>query len=177
MSDWVSEWSLFNTTWAPVQHYIMARTSYISMRWWWWCPFFTRLLGFFWVKSLNRSYMSLYSDIFSWILRKLFLILRVNTRCAAVKQVTFFFLPKSWSKPLSTTLEANTLTIAQSKWFDQINKTDEFPFYAVFTVVKLGDNCIVFENFTASIGDLMGVNWAYWRREIFKYNTVISILM
>jgi len=28
----------------------------------------------------------------------------------------------------------------------------------------LGDNCIVFENFTASIGDLMFTNWVYWRR-------------
>jgi hypothetical protein len=27
----------------------------------------------------------------------------------------------------------------------------------------LGDNCIVFENFTASIGDLMVANWVYWR--------------
>ena len=26
---------------------------------------------------------------------------------------------------------------------------------------KLGDNCIVFENFTASIGDLMVANWVY----------------
>jgi len=28
----------------------------------------------------------------------------------------------------------------------------------------LGDNYIVFENFTASIGDLMVANWVYWRR-------------
>ena len=28
----------------------------------------------------------------------------------------------------------------------------------------LGDNCIVFENFTTSIGDLMVANWVYWRR-------------
>ena len=28
---------------------------------------------------------------------------------------------------------------------------------------QLGDNCIVFENFTASIGDLMVANWVYWR--------------
>jgi len=35
--------------------------------------------------------------------------------------------------------------------------------------LKLGDNCIVFENFTASIGDLMVANWVYWRRvEILK---------
>ena len=27
----------------------------------------------------------------------------------------------------------------------------------------LGDNCIVFENFTASIGDLMVANSVYWR--------------
>jgi hypothetical protein len=34
----------------------------------------------------------------------------------------------------------------------------------VFTFVyQLGDNCIVFENFTASVGDLMVVNWVYWR--------------
>ena len=29
---------------------------------------------------------------------------------------------------------------------------------------KLGDNCIVFENFTASIGDLMVANWVYCQR-------------
>ena len=64
-----------------------------------------------------------------------------------------------------------------------------------FIAHYLGDNCIVFENFTASIGDLMVANWVYWGRvsraskrifatikfpmcrEIFKYNTVISILM
>ena len=27
----------------------------------------------------------------------------------------------------------------------------------------LGDNCIVFENFMASTGDLMVANWVYWR--------------
>jgi hypothetical protein len=26
----------------------------------------------------------------------------------------------------------------------------------------LGDNCIVFENFMASNGDLMVANWVYW---------------
>ena len=48
----------------------------------------------------------------------------------------------------------------------------------------LGDNYIVFENFTASIGDLtqQGSQWtdicdhqiSNWCSEIFKYNTVIS---
>ena len=28
-----------------------------------------------------------------------------------------------------------------------------------------GDNCSVFEHFTASIGDLMVANWVYWRRD------------
>jgi hypothetical protein len=28
--------------------------------------------------------------------------------------------------------------------------------------LQLGDNCIVFENFMASIGDLMVPNWVYW---------------
>ena len=32
----------------------------------------------------------------------------------------------------------------------------------VETVEQLGDNCIVFENFTASIGDLMVANCVYW---------------
>jgi len=32
------------------------------------------------------------------------------------------------------------------------------------TTGKLGDNCIVFENFTVSIGDLMVANWVYWKR-------------
>jgi hypothetical protein len=31
----------------------------------------------------------------------------------------------------------------------------------VETVEQLGDNCIVFENFTASIGDLMVANCVY----------------
>jgi hypothetical protein len=30
--------------------------------------------------------------------------------------------------------------------------------------VELGDNCMVFENFTASVGDLMVAYWVYWRR-------------
>jgi hypothetical protein len=32
-------------------------------------------------------------------------------------------------------------------------------------VMQLGDNCIVFENFTASIGDVMVANWVYCRRD------------
>ena len=32
--------------------------------------------------------------------------------------------------------------------------------------MQLGDNCIVFENFRASIGDLMVANRVYWRRVI-----------
>jgi len=30
--------------------YVMARTSYILMRWrlWWWCPFFTKSTGWVW---------------------------------------------------------------------------------------------------------------------------------
>ena len=31
-------------------------------------------------------------------------------------------------------------------------------------IMYLGDNCIVFENFTASIGDLMVANRVYWQR-------------
>ena len=34
--------------------------------------------------------------------------------------------------------------------------------FAGFLII--GDNCVVFENFTASIGDLMVSNWVYWRR-------------
>ena len=29
----------------------------------------------------------------------------------------------------------------------------------------LGDNCIVFENFMASIGDLKVAKWVYWQRD------------
>ena len=111
------------------------------------------------------------------------MILRVNDRCLAVKQVTLSFLPKPWSKPLSTALEANTLTIAQSKWFDKINKTDVFPFYAVFIVVKLGDNCNVYENFTTSIGNLMVVNWLLAKRNFqiqysyLHYNVIILYML
>jgi hypothetical protein len=65
----------------------------------------------------------------------------------------------------------------QIKW-DTFFISNDITYY-----IYLGDNCIVFENFTASIGDLMVTNWVYWRRvdnwchEIFKYNTVIPILM
>jgi hypothetical protein len=31
-----------------------------------------------------------------------------------------------------------------------------------YNLKYLGDNCIVFENFTESIGDLMVANWVYW---------------
>ena len=47
--------------------------------------------------------------------------------------------------------------------------------------IKLSDNCIVFENFTASIGELMVANLVYWRhvngasKWIFK--TIKSQLM
>ena len=37
--------------------------------------------------------------------------------------------------------------------------------YLYSSVVYLGDNCNVIENFTASIGDLMVENWAYWQRD------------
>ena len=37
------------------------------------------------------------------------------------------------------------------------------PHYIHYALQYLGDNCIVFENFMASIGDLMVANWAYWR--------------
>jgi len=32
------------------------------------------------------------------------------------------------------------------------------------SILYLGDNCIVFENFTASIGDSLVANWVYLRR-------------
>jgi hypothetical protein len=41
---------------------------------------------------------------------------------------------------------------------------------------QLGDNCIVFENFTASIGDLMVANLVYWRR-IRLSGTVKTVLI
>ena len=45
----------------------MARTSYISMRWWW-CPLCTRqtrLVGFYSASSLKQQ--SLHSDTLSWV--------------------------------------------------------------------------------------------------------------
>jgi len=39
-----------------------------------------------------------------------------------------------------------------------------YEIWIVFNLIKFGDNCIVFENSTASIGDLMAANWVYWRR-------------
>jgi hypothetical protein len=35
----------------------------------------------------------------------------------------------------------------------------------IVCAVDLGDNCIVFENFMASIGDLMVANWVYWQHD------------
>ena len=34
-----------------------------------------------------------------------------------------------------------------------------------FKVSQLGDNCIVFDNFMASIADLMVANCVFWRRD------------
>ena len=31
--------------------------------------------------------------------------------------------------------------------------------------IQLGNNCIIFENFTASIGDLMVANWVYLQHD------------
>jgi hypothetical protein len=39
-----------------------------------------------------------------------------------------------------------------------------FVCWSIYIISELGDNCIVFENFTASIGILMVANRAYWRR-------------
>jgi len=57
----------------------------------------------------------------------------------------------------------------QNGW--QVTLTSQNVSYLTWTwltshldTTKLGDNCIVFENFTASIGDLMVANWVYWRR-------------
>ena len=40
----------------------------------------------------------------------------------------------------------------------------------------LGDNCIVFANFTPSIGDLMVANWAYWRRDNGTSKRIFAII-
>jgi hypothetical protein len=42
----------------------------------------------------------------------------------------------------------------------------------------LGDNCIVFENVTASIGDLMVAYWVYWQlvsRDAVKFSNTIQL--
>ena len=39
----------------------------------------------------------------------------------------------------------------------------------------LGYNCIVFEHFTTSIGDLMVANWVYWRRVSGASKQIFSI--
>ena len=45
----------------------------------------------------------------------------------------------------------------QKKWEKQIYAKKKGG--VVFVLWHLGDNCIVFENFMASIGDLMVANW------------------
>ena len=58
MSEWVSEWLLFNAKWAIFSH-IMKRTSYILMRWWWWwcllCTRTTLLVRFSVLAHWNNS--------------------------------------------------------------------------------------------------------------------------
>ena len=54
---------------------------------------------------------------------------------------------------------------------DIINAT--FCIITVWETWYLGDNCIVFENFTASIEDLMVANWVYWQpwnRQLMPWN-------
>ena len=41
---------------------------------------------------------------------------------------------------------------------------------------QLGDTCIVFENFTASIGDLMVANWVYWRHDSGASKRIFAII-
>jgi hypothetical protein len=48
-------------------------------------------------------------------------------------------------------------TCLQTKWLTQI-----FPTMNLTLTAYLEDNCIVFENFTASIGDLMVANRVYY---------------
>jgi hypothetical protein len=43
-------------------------------------------------------------------------------------------------------------------------------------LLYLGDNCIVFENFTASIGDLIVANWVHWRRVSATSKRIFAII-
>jgi hypothetical protein len=40
-----------------------------------------------------------------------------------------------------------------------------YTFISSWIIVHLGDNSVVSEDFTASIGDLMVTNWVFWRRD------------
>ena len=101
--------------------YIMARTSYFSMRWWWGqlCTRPTSSVGFFivlahWNNSLWID-MSAHSDTLSWFWANQFLLFLLNAACLVEKQqipiLLSLFRPNGGSNPQSTTLEASTLII------------------------------------------------------------------
>jgi len=55
----------------------------------------------------------------------------------------------------------------QKKWEKQIYAKKKGG--VVFVLWHLGDNCIVFENFMASIGDLMVANWVEQTNICYHY--------
>ena len=68
----------------------MARTSYISIRWWW-CPLCTRqtrLVGFYSASSLKQQ--SLHSDTLSWVPSHTSLLLFLKDTCLVEKQTYRF---------------------------------------------------------------------------------------
>jgi hypothetical protein len=90
VSEWMSDCCLTPTH--QIVSYIMARTSYFAMRWWWgsFCNRQTRLIGFFLVLAhWNNSPqidMSHHSDTISWFRAKQFLLFLLNDVCVAEKQ-------------------------------------------------------------------------------------------
>jgi hypothetical protein len=119
----VSEWLLFNAN-SAIFSYIMARTSYFSMRWWWGplCTRPTRLVGLLivlahWNNSLQVD-MSPHTDTLFWFQANQSLLFLLNAVCLEEKQQIPISKSLVWpdrgTNPRSTTLEASMLTITPS---------------------------------------------------------------
>jgi hypothetical protein len=118
--DWVSvsEWLLL-TPREQLFSYIMVRTSYLLMRWWW-CQLCTR------TKHSKQIHMSLHLDTLSWFRANQFLLLHVLSRVATNTNFIVWGLTQSgWLIQRSITFDLSMLNIILQRqlFIDWQNKT------------------------------------------------------
>jgi hypothetical protein len=96
----MSEWLLLNVS-GQYFSYIVARTSYIFMRWWWWCQLCTRsvlLVRMYSCSSLKQQSMTCCCSLthYSWFQANQSLLLLLNAACLVEKQQLPVLLSLVW---------------------------------------------------------------------------------